>query len=283
MEELALIRSVAPADLAPARDVAHRAVQVATKAARANLPTQPDDSQSNLIWNRGRGALFSQPLNPPDGAVSIGVAIAGLTLSIVDGDTDIATFDLRETDETAALSWIDALLAEAGLAAASAIILPYDLPASVDQIDRFEPSGPADGLQALAAWYALADNLLSEFADANDAIEPGPSPVRCWPHHFDIATYVSLEEGDFETARGVGVGMSPGDSSYAEPYFYVNPWPTLDPKTLGPCPEPGHWHTDGFVGAIATATEILNLDDPVNGLRSFLSGAFTSGRTALGA
>ena len=102
------------------------------------------------------------------------------------------------------------------------------------------------------------------------------SPVRCRPHHFDIATYVSLEEGDAENARGVGVGMSPGDESYGQPYFYVNPWPKLGVDRLPELRFPGHWHTEGFVGAIATAERTLELGDTRKGLTRFLDAAFST-------
>jgi len=135
----------------------------------------------------------------------------------------------------------------------------------------------------LSAWFNLADSLLSEFAASNANLVPGPSTVRCWPHHFDIATYVALEAGDFESARGIGVGMSPGDESYDEPYFYVNAWPHPTGEALPTLPSPGHWHTDGFVGAIATATDIVKLDDVPGGLKAFVHGAFTINRSILGA
>jgi hypothetical protein len=106
--------------------------------------------------------------------------------------------------------------------------------------------------------------------------------LRCWPHHFDIATYVSLEAGDPETARAMGVGMSPGDESYDQPYFYVNPWPHLDSSELPDPPAPGHWHTDGYVGLIATAEEVLSQSDDALDLSRFLENAFDIGRRRLG-
>ena len=137
-------------------------------------------------------------------------------------------------------------------------------------------------LAALSAWFSLAAAKLTEFAVSQKQLSPGPSPVRCWPHHFDIATYVGLEAADAETARGVGVGMSPGDESYGEPYFYINPWPHLDADSLPDLLLPGHWHTQGFVGAIATAEQILSLSDVEAELSAFIAAAFAIGREKLG-
>ena len=88
--------------------------------------------------------------------------------------------------------------------------------------------------------------------------------------------------GDFGTARAVEVGISPGDESYGEPYFYISPSPQLNIDNLPHLPTPGHWHTKGFVGAIATATEVLSMSNISNELPLFIDDAFTIGRKALG-
>jgi hypothetical protein len=263
--------------LAAARNHAHKAAQLLTKAARANLEAQPDDSHSNLSWDAGRGAFLSQPLA---GDVRVGLDISALRL-IVAGSSD-ASLDLNGKSDAEALDWLDAQLAQSDLKPASATMLPYDLPGSVEAVDVYDGT-MSHGHSALAAWYDLANALFGEFAKANSDIQPGPSPVRCWPHHFDIATYVALESGDFETARGVGVGLSPGDATYDQPYFYVNPWPHLNADELPELPAPGYWHTQGFVGAIATAKHIFTLSDIDAELPAFIAGAFAVGRQKLGA
>ena len=76
----------------------------------------------------------------------------------------------------------------------------------------------------LSAGFGLAAQCPGSFANGLPKdLRPGPSPVRCWPHHFDIATCVALESGDPERERGIGTGLSPGDGTYGQPYFHVNP------------------------------------------------------------
>lgn len=82
-------------------------------------------------------------------------------------------------------------------------------------------------LSGLSEWYARASGLLEEVRAQN----LGASEVRLWPHHFDLATLISL--GGEKT---VGVGFSPGDASYAEPYWYVSPWPYPSRDRLAPLP-----------------------------------------------
>lgn len=271
------LRRCAPETLSSARAIGHKAAQFATKAARANLPAEPDDSQSNLGWDGSLNGFLSQPLGSQGAPYFVGVLLSPLKLTFVKGDQPVAALDLGNVSESAAAEWLDTQLEQVGLKPSSAVTLPYELPPEVAEIETFHSGAEAATLTALAAWFDLAHSLLSEFAAGKASMSPGPSPVRCWPHHFDIATYVGLEVGDFETAKGIGVGMSPGDESYDQPYFYINPWPHLDPKELPDPPAPGHWHTDGFVGAIATAQEVLSLSDIAGKLPLFLERGFAIG------
>lgn len=278
------LRTITPKNLAAARAVAHRAVQLVTRAARANLDPVPDDSHSNLGWDSGEGGTFlSQPM-PLDGVIwHATVSFDPFRLALMsDGSTKTSVaLDGLAADDAA--GWLDAQLADVGFKQAADVALPYDLPPEVARARVFDlSSGLGEAMATLSSWFGFADSVLRAFAAAHDSLTPGPSPVRCWPHHFDIATYVALESGDAETARGIGIGMSPGDESYDQPYFYVNPWPHLAADDLPALPAPGHWHTQGFVGAIATAEEILSLDAIADQFPIFITGAFALGREKLG-
>ncbi len=274
------LKSINPSDLKIARAQAHKAVQIIAKAAIANLPAKPDDSHTNFEWRSADGAFFIAPLEGVDGVIEIGLRIADLKL-IARSAGEKRAFPLNGQSHNAAIQWLDEFLAAAGKKPGAGADVAYELPANVDAIDLYAVNESASAFAGLSAWFGFTAALLDAFVKRNAAITPGPSPVRCWPHHFDIATYVSLEAGDAETARGVGVGLSPGDEAYDEPYFYINPWPHLNPQGLPPAPAPGHWHTDGFVGLIATATEIVSTGDPADAAKSFVNAAFEIGRKAL--
>ncbi len=281
MNDLDNLRRIAPAKLGAARDLAHKAVQLVTRSARANLPAAPDDSHSNLEWNGKHGAFLAQPLTGESGTIVVGFAVSRFELIVICNEQEIAAHALSGATDPDATEWLDAQLTDAGLAPMSSTVLPYDLPASVEQITAYAPEEIAAELEALASWYGLAEKILTATVNKLAHLHPGPSPIRCWPHHFDIATYIGLEAGDFESARGIGVGMSPGDDTYGEPYFYINPWPYPSTDTLPALPAPGHWHTQGFVGAIATASEVLTLTDLDKDLAHFTDASVTLGRTIL--
>ena len=88
---------------------------------------------------------------------------------------------------------------------------------------------------------------------------------------------VSLDEAG-ESARSIGVGLSPGDETYAQPYFYVSPWPAPKNPKLPALPPGGHWHTKDFFAAVATADELLAQEDPRAALIAVIDAAFEAGR-----
>ncbi len=267
----------ATSDLGPAVALAHRAVQPLSLAARANLDAVADDSHSSLIWDADRRMFLSQSM----GAEQIGLSLPDLTLVCLRKGVPDGHYPLAGRRVVDASDWLDQHLQTHGLRPTTEASRPYELPQDAEAVSRFPDTLP-DTLGTLAGWYSLASAGLERLRDETTGLTPGPGPVRVWPHHFDIAIYVSLEEGDAEEARGIGCGLSPGDESYAQPYFYVNPWPAPDAAKLGQAPAPGHVHREGFVGMIATAEEILSLDDIGAGTDRFLSAAFGSARTALG-
>jgi len=99
------------------------------------------------------------------------------------------------------------------------------------------------------------------------------SPVRCWPHHFDIASLTTLPAQNAGSAKYIGAGLSPGDEYYDEPYFYVSVYPKPDPRLLPTLPMLGHWHERDFVAAVATASRILKAKNQEVETDNFLSAA----------
>jgi hypothetical protein len=141
------------------------------------------------------------------------------------------------------------------------------LPAEVEARGRRFDASDTAAFAELARLFANAHRLLTAWA----ATCPGTSAVRCWPHHFDVATLAPLEApavsgegardgeaGDPERARTLGVGMAPGDAARPEPYLYVTPWPYPEIPGLPPLSEGGCWHTEGWVGAVLEADRLLD-------------------------
>jgi hypothetical protein len=243
--------AVSPAELAGVRQVSHAAIQWPSRAARANLTALADDSHSNLGWHETFQALVSHPLDA-ENRYKMGFGFStGALVWVVDGAVDDA-LELASADESAARAWADAHLESAALATTDRAEMPYEL----DPVDYrgFAEADASKALATLGVWYECGQSLLEPLIEAHRGVAVRAPTVRCWPHHYDLAVLFTLDEGDPETARSVGVGLSPGDDSYAEPYFYCTPWPA--PDRLPEAPSPTRWHTEGFTSLVCPASRI---------------------------
>ena len=258
--ELEPLGGVAPTELVEARLMAHHAGQWASRAARAVLEAKADDSHSSLFWDHGLGALMSQVLPGGGRAARIGVRLRDLTLICAAGDRNLSQISLDGQNNSTAAAWVAEQLSGLGHDPSKLNDpLPYDLPAH--PVAGVGTYAQAHGLAELALWFATADQVMAAIAAKFSGLRPGPSPVRCWPHHFDIATLIELDSGGGENSRSVGVGMTPGDGSKAQPFFYVAPWPYPDVATLRALPPPAFWNTEGWVGAVIDAPAVVEIAD----------------------
>jgi hypothetical protein len=207
--------------------------------------------------------------------------MARLELIVTSGDSMLDAFQFDGRTDVAAGVWIDSKLHALGLKPAGRAKLPHTLPDHPTGGRPYELGKLGRELGELSRWFGGPAEALEEFAAKLAGLRPGPGPLLCWPHHFDMATLVRLDAGGGESARSVGVGVSPGDEFYAQPYVYVSPWPHFE-GSLPDLPPPGHWHTEGFFGAVATGEEILAMKDRGRALLAFITGAFEIGRARLG-
>jgi hypothetical protein len=274
----------APTALTKARNLAHHAVQWSSKAARANLAELPDDSHSSLEWDVEREALFCKPLQTVGGNVRVGVRLAGLALIILKGDNILDTFELAGRRDSMVGVWLDSALRALSLKPASGVKLPYAIPThAVARGLPYSFSGESEAFDELSRWFAAGTEVLGDFKATTASAYADTSPIVCWPHHFDLAMVVSFEASAAQIPRSIGIGVSPGDEFYPQPYVYISPSPQLNIAELPELPPPGHWHTQDFVGAVASGEAILALEDRGRGLLAFIDAAFEIGRARVGA
>jgi hypothetical protein len=277
------VGAVDPKTLGDARLQAHHAMQWAARFARANLAPMPGDSHTNLGWDGKHGALVTHEVRAAEGEpLRAGLCLARMALILLRGETVADQFTLDGHKHEEAGQWLDRLASTAGLALPSGATLPYAIPAHpVGDGAAYRCVQLRAELAALANWFAAADEMLN---DIRSGLPQGAaSPVRCWPHHFDIATLWTVGEGDAETAPSIGIGLCAGDPYYPQPYFYVSPWPLPAPERLPPLPPPGDWHTQDFVSAILPGDAIVALPDRMTRTRQFLNAAINVTRRMVAA
>jgi hypothetical protein len=265
--------SVKPADLTDARLEAHWAAQALSAVGARLVDARPDDSHTGAVFRPDLGALLGEPLTRrPERRV--GLRLAELVLFVLDPDRTSAELSLEGRTLDDAFRFLARQLGVPSLSQPS-----YDMPDHPVGSGAPFCSGHETDKRELALWYENANGVLEAVA----AREPGASSVRVWPHHFDIATLITVAPAvDAENARTVGVGMSPGDASYAEPYFYVAPWPHPDEhQTERALPAGGHWHGEGWYGAVLTGSALLEAPHQHAALDAFLAAAISACRATL--
>jgi hypothetical protein len=244
------VGAVLPSELTEARLELHFAAQIVSAPGTTWLPPKPDFSHSNLGWDDRLGLLASRRAGSASRRAAL--VFESLEIAVLGGGTERASFQLAGVTTSEALSWLHDRMDPV----ASALELPsHEMPSHplADGVP-FSEGGPA-ARSELAAWFSNASSVLR----AAVAEQSGASLVRCWPHHFDVASLVTLDpHEDPEEARSIGMGLSPGDDFYDEPYFYVNPWPRPSADALPPMAGGGaHWHTEAWTGLVLTAGAIL--------------------------
>ncbi len=158
----------------------------------------------------------------------------------------------------------------------------YDLPEHPVAHGRPFSNDIRPALDELGTWFAYAAETLARVHGS----EEHATPVRCWPHHFDLATLILLDPTlGAESGRSVGVGFSPGDALIDQPYWYVNAHPRPAVTLLPRLPGGGQWNSEGWFGAVLTRQHVLDAGDGAERTAktdTFLRSAVATMRDLLG-
>ncbi len=273
-----------PTTLVDARLIVHWASQLVSAAGSTLLPSRPDFGHTNLGWEPGVRALTGRPLGadsqPP---TRVGLSVSTLTLVVLRGSAVVEELGLagRTLDEGKA--WLARVLRGALRRDVAELVLPnHEMPAhALGSGQSFDIDAHGDALLELERWLGNASAVLERFVRDDDQA----SQVRLWPHHFDMASLITLvPHDDPEHAKSINVGVSLGDHFYAQPYAYTSPWPRPTSPSLAPPLTHGHWHREGFFAAVLTASELLagDREGQARRLESFFAQADELSRTLLG-
>ena len=249
--------------LVEARLQAHFAAEWVSRVGRFVAEPQPDYSQIALRYDDALGGFKTLAMQTAGGdEFWVVLQLAPLEVAVWQAKRKKSNIPLDTVTHVELGVWLENELKQVGLAGEA---IHADIPYSLEH-PRLSSGGAYvvnDGnlneFQTLRAWFANAHSAFTAELANWQGVKPGASPVLCWPHHFDIATLITLDEGHAEKtkeARSIGIGMSPGDDTYSAPYFYINPWPRNTAKELPTPPSGAFWHTDGFFSLIIHAENI---------------------------
>jgi hypothetical protein len=264
------IGNVAPAALSDARLQLHYGALVLGSTAHSVLAHAADDSHTNL--GVVAGALRTQPLDP-SGELSLELQMKTFSIAFENGLETSTRIDLEGKTLDEALRWVESQLQERIDPDATVGLRNYpDFPETLlTRGGRFRVPDQ-DSLGELATWFGNAQSLFESFR----VMHPAMSTPRVWPHHFDLGALIPVEgEG-----RSIGLGLSPGDHHYDQPYFYCSPYPAPSPTGL-PDLAIGRWHTKGFVSAVLTGDELVTCSSQGDWARSYLSASIAACQSLL--
>ncbi len=163
---------------------------------------------------------------------------------------------------------------------------PASIPESVPGADN--PT--ADCSTDIAATLAIAWNSISAAMEEFRAgIPEETSPVQLWPHHFDLAMMwlpgekiPGKDPVDEENAdKQMSFGFTFGDTTIAEPYFYITAYSLPEAFPTLKSPTDTIWHTEGFSGAVLPYRSLVQSADPNGYLLDLWNNLLSAGRTQM--
>ncbi|BDM83301.1 hypothetical protein [Acaryochloris marina] len=258
----------------------HYAIQFMAAISNALAPPQPDGSHVTINWEAKQqlfvsvliAGLFKVALDP--------IGLNALLLDPQGNQIEMLPLEGQTMDE--GLEWHRTEIGKLGLDASNIVFLDYppnDFP------DHEVAHGGVFEIDPLAAriwlmnYFQTSQNLLQDIvANLEEA-----SDLHIWPHHFDMATLLSWPTNQDGESGSIGVGFSPGDAGYPEPYWYVSPWPYPNIAKLPTLVSGGSWHTEEWVGAVLTDSCLgdVTTDATQQSIKTFLSDAVAKSRQLL--
>lgn len=248
--------AVPPGDLHDARLQLLYAAQVPRGVAMTFLERRLDELHTVMGWRASHRALVGPRVSP--GGFAVGLRPENLNLLLLDADSNSITqrHPLHRRTMEDAVKWMEDTLKQyldrhdlEGLERPGADLPPHGLTAG----ERFSAT-PSAPFEELARWYENANRALEMVKRAHD----GATDVRCPPRDLTLATRIILDRAaSIEEARRIEVGISPGDHSCDQPYWYVMVWPHPGVESMAEAPGKGKWHTENWFGAVLTGETIL--------------------------
>lgn len=270
-------------DLRKAWAQSHHAARLPALVGSSWASPRGDGSHGSLTWMSGHGLLDGLFVSEPvEGARPMrGVLrLWNLDLLLVEeSGVPIAETALVGMTLDEARNWILSITTEHA-----------DTPSRTPTPQRPTPDSPVstEG-QPFAELSQLAQaELLRLYHNTSALLEqvswtvPGSSPVRVWPHSFELNVQVRLPPKDEDQPpRFIVMGLAPPGDLDPGGYWYVAPWatsPSPDASTLAP-PGLGRWagRTGELPIAVLPIAEVTSTQDKAeqhNRAAQFFAEAF---------
>jgi hypothetical protein len=277
MNEWQEIANIPPHELVESRLQLHYAIQFIAATGAALAEPLPDYSHTSLAWHPVLKVFVSSLIRAAK-PFQMTLDPVSLTLILLDQQSEaIAALPLPGQTMATGLAWLQQEVSQLGADGNKIAFLDYppdDFPDHPLAHGAAFDTSQIAALSELTNYYANTKPLLQAIiATTEDA-----TATRIWPHHFDMATLIMLPGMKNGSPLTVGVGLSPGDASYNEPYWYVSPYPYPDAVSLPALGGHGFWHTQHWVGAVLPASRLAesSAEAQQQQVKAFLQAALST-------
>ena len=140
----------------------------------------------------------------------------------------------------------------------------------------------AVGRQAASAFGKALFETAQVLESHRSGLSGETGPIQLWPHNFDLAfewfgtlAVPSVDDGDArEQPSQINFGLTPGDRSHSEAYFYSNPWPFQDSLIERELPNGARWFTEGWQGTLLPYAEIAGSKSGADKLAAYFRAVY---------
>ena len=190
----------------------HVAAQYLAAAGISFLDKKNDDSHTNLGWDGINYRLTTHAFDKS--SFRVGLNIKTGHLEWFKEGVIVSTIDLQKSIHSEVLAWFDDLVEKQAVGRKYCYEFHYELPYAKVSFDDSFSFDKADS-QVFGNLLTIAQNAFEGFLSENGL----ESPIRVWPHHFDIGIYTKLSEELF-----MGAGLAIPDALVDDHYYYATGW-----------------------------------------------------------
>ncbi len=253
-------------------DTIHHALQFVAIVGKYLLPPRTDDSHTAMEWNSTRKVFAGEWINA-DRTFRVTLNPELLRLGLCDYDWNcLSEINMVDKTKMEIYAILKSKLSQLGVSVANlSIDMHYDLPRHVTDNGGVYKIVNPDHFKEIANYYSNANLILKQvIANVSEATQ-----IRCWPHHMDLATNIIVHRDVNGTvARTISVGITPPDTYYNEPYFYMQIW-TRDSFDITDFPElpAGRWYNKDWTGAVLKLSKLTaknSINEQVDIMTNFL-------------
>ena len=232
----------------------HLAAQYLAALGIQYVTPQADDSHSNLGWSTANASLNTHTFN--GGKSYAALSFRTLTLEWYNNNQLAASLPLSGKTHKEIVGWVSQQAQQAGIEKAYNYTFHYELPyAKMTDDYQYKIDNQAE-LDSIIELLDTAQLGINTYLDNKNL----SSPVRVWPHHFDLGAYFTVITG-----LSLGIGLAIPDSLSTNHYFYVSGYQnneSIDPEGFKPLTK-GVWAPKGWNGALLdsagiSATEVYH-------------------------